>query len=79
MLHQEGALPHACSAAKGGDMLTSGRANKPIVDRLAVIPWVRWYNICHSGRLKKKSRYVMSDGPRKTHALVLLLVITSGK
>ena len=35
-------------------MLTSGHANKPIVDRLAVMPWVRWYNICHSGRLKKK-------------------------
>ena len=60
-------------------MLTSGHANKPIVDCLAVIPWVRWYNTCHSGRLKKKSRYVMSDGPRKFHALVLLLVFTSGK
>jgi len=38
MLHQEGALLHACSAAKGENMLTSGRANKPIVDCLAVMP-----------------------------------------
>jgi len=34
MLYQEGALLHACSAAKGENMLTSGRANKPIVDCL---------------------------------------------
>ena len=27
----------------------------------------------------KESQYVMSDGPRKFHALVLLLVFTSGK
>ena len=79
MLHREGALLHACSAAKGENMLTSGRANKPTVNCLAVMPWVRWYNICHSGRSQKKSRYVMSDGPKKFHALVLLLVFTSGK